>query len=84
MRWCRMSTQRLSLWHGTTVPEAECLGTNCFIGVPHPGRDNPRNYRCHWVVPMDGPADLCSPYAVTQLLSYGRFRLAAMESAADE
>ncbi|MFD4644798.1 hypothetical protein [Streptomyces sp. NPDC058441] len=78
------STQRLSPWHGTTVPEAECLGANCFVGVPRPGRDDPREFRCHWVVPMDGPADLCSPHAVTQLLNYGRFRLAAAESAADE
>ncbi|MCX5083711.1 hypothetical protein [Streptomyces sp. NBC_00401] len=78
------STSRLPVWQGNTVPDVECLGGNSFLGVPRPGRNDPREARCHWVVPMDGPGDLCSPHAVTQLIDYGRFKRAAAERADNE
>lgn len=78
------STSKLPVWKGNTVPDVECLGGSSFLGVPRPGRDDPCETRCHWVVPMDGPGDLCSPHAVRQLIDYGRFKRAAVERADDE
>ncbi|UDM03257.1 hypothetical protein [Streptomyces longhuiensis] len=78
------STSRRPVWRNNAVPDAECLGGNSFLGVPRPGRDDPSEARCHWVVPIDGPGDLCSPHAVRQLIDYGRFKRAAAERADDE
>ncbi|WP_274558582.1 hypothetical protein [Streptomyces spiramyceticus] len=61
---------------GWDVPETECLGVNCHLGVPSPELTAPETYRSHWSVPMDGPGVLCTPGAVSQLVLYGRYRRA--------
>ncbi len=58
------------------VPETECLGVNCYLGVPSPERTSPAAYRSHWSVPMDGPGALCTPDSVSQMVLYGRYRRA--------
>ncbi|MBT2395348.1 hypothetical protein [Streptomyces sp. ISL-100] len=57
------------------VPNTECLGVNCFVGVPSPKLTDPA-YPSYWSVPMNGPGALCTPGAVSQLVLYGRFRQA--------
>ncbi|WP_327660895.1 MULTISPECIES: hypothetical protein [unclassified Streptomyces] len=66
------STADHPTWQGRIAPDAECLGTNSFLGVPRTGREDPERSRCHWVVPMTGPGDLCTPDAVLRLIDYGR------------
>ncbi|MEV1042338.1 hypothetical protein AB0J01_37850 [Streptomyces sp. NPDC050204] len=56
---------------GRWVPGVERLGSGSFLGVPCPQRTEPEKSRSYWCVPMDGPGALCSPDAVTLLVSYG-------------
>ncbi|MFE7330767.1 hypothetical protein ACFU8W_38670 [Streptomyces sp. NPDC057565] len=78
------STSRLPQWADRQVPEAECLGSGCFLGVPRPQRTEPEMFRSYWCVPMDGPGALCSPDAVSQLVTYGRYQRALGERRAVE
>ncbi|WP_245237012.1 hypothetical protein RFN58_35830 [Streptomyces iakyrus] len=58
---------------------AECLGPDSFLGVPRPDLNDPNEAFSYWAVPMDGPGDLCPVKAVSQLVTYGRDRLAVLE-----
>ncbi|WP_266978452.1 hypothetical protein [Streptomyces sp. NBC_01669] len=78
------STPRLPQWADRKVPDAECLGSGCFLGVPRPQRTEPEQFRSYWCVPMDGPGALCSPDAVSQLVAYGRYQRALGERRAAE
>jgi hypothetical protein len=59
---------------------AECLGLGSYVGVPAVIEPGPGTWRSRWCVSMDGPGDLCSPEAVSQLVTYGRYRLAEAEA----
>ncbi|KUN37657.1 hypothetical protein AQJ30_15330 [Streptomyces longwoodensis] len=54
---------------------AECLGRATFLGVPRTDVTDPEVSFCHWVVPMHGPGDLCSPDNVAVLVTAGRNKL---------
>ncbi len=71
-------------WAARRDPEAEFLGRGCFLGVPRPDATEPEGVRSYWCVPMDGPGNLASPDAVSQLLAVARFRRAKAEREADE
>ncbi|MFD7964384.1 hypothetical protein ACFV5J_26670 [Streptomyces zaomyceticus] len=60
------------------VPDAECLGSDHFLGVPATCLTEP-DPRCAawWIVPMDGPAALCMPANVACLVQQGRSLLAS-------
>ena len=71
------STADRQEWHDQPRQvHAECLEPGCFLGVPDVITTNPSLGRSCWCVPMDGPGNLCSPEAVSQLVAYGRHRLA--------
>lgn len=72
------------VWKSRLVPEAECLGSRCFLGVPAPDATAPSDARSYWCVPMDSPGVLCVPQAVTQLVMTGRYQRAAAEREAGE
>ncbi|MFC8520641.1 hypothetical protein [Streptomyces sp. NPDC057257] len=55
---------------------AECLARGSFLGVPRFDLSNPEDAFSYWVVPMDGPGDLCPVVAVSQLVAYGHSRSA--------
>jgi hypothetical protein len=57
------------------TPETACLTADTYLGVPKPGSDH--RARCHWLVEMAGPADLCTPAAVSQLVMNARLRVAS-------
>ncbi|WP_282695622.1 hypothetical protein [Streptomyces sp. CC208A] len=65
------------------VPDTECLGADCYLGVPATTITEP-DPRCaaYWVVPMDGPAALCDPGIVRRLVQWGSAR--RLEAAAEE
>ncbi|MFG2406855.1 hypothetical protein ACGFR8_21385 [Streptomyces brevispora] len=73
---------RYADWYYALVPastadrwktlDAVCLGRESSLGVPRPGRT--AGARVYWSVPMDSPAMLCTPHAVTQLIAVGRYR----------
>ncbi|MFD3996123.1 hypothetical protein [Streptomyces sp. NPDC058583] len=67
------------------LPEAECLGSDSFLGVPASDLTEP-DPRCsaYWSVPMDGPAVLCVPAMVARLVIAGRDLAAMRESAGHE
>ncbi|CAM5475828.1 MULTISPECIES: hypothetical protein [Streptomyces] len=63
------------------APHAEIRGRDSYVGVPRPGLDEPHPGRfSYWCVPMHGPADLCDPAAVSQLVAHGRHRLTTREA----
>ncbi|KUN14774.1 hypothetical protein AQJ11_44130 [Streptomyces corchorusii] len=63
------------------APHAEILGRGSYVGVPRPGLDEPHSgHFSYWCVPMHGPADLCDPDAVSQLVAHGRHRLTTREA----
>ncbi|MEU3510819.1 hypothetical protein ABZ733_23560 [Streptomyces longwoodensis] len=62
----------------------EYLGRDSFLGVPRPDMTDPSRSFCHWVVPMCGPGDLCSPDNVAVLMTAGRNKLLRAEAAADD
>ncbi|MFB7088657.1 hypothetical protein [Streptomyces sp. NPDC056296] len=72
--YCLVPSKARESWQ---EPETECFGDDHYLGVPCPGIDfqHPRARSC-WVVPMDGPADLCSPDAISQLLDVARKKTA--------
>ncbi|MGX1514064.1 hypothetical protein RKD44_005352 [Streptomyces collinus] len=72
--YCLVPARACETWR---EPETECFGDDHYLGVPCPGVDfqHPRA-RSYWVVPMDGPADLCSPEAISQVLDAARQRSA--------
>ncbi|MEU5044527.1 hypothetical protein [Streptomyces griseorubiginosus] len=55
---------------------AACLARGSFLGVPRFDLGNPDDAFSYWVVPMDGPGDLCPVAAVAQLVAYGHSRSA--------
>ncbi|MGY5009881.1 hypothetical protein ACWCY6_17630 [Streptomyces sp. 900105755] len=55
---------------------AECLARDSFLGIPRFDLSNPEDAFSYWVVPMDGPGDLCPALAVSQLVAYGHSRSA--------
>ncbi|MFD7570820.1 hypothetical protein ACWGLB_29350 [Streptomyces sp. NPDC055893] len=63
------------------LPDAECLGSDFYLGVPATSVNEP-DPRCaaYWVVPMDGPAALCPPAAVACLVQRGRSLVAAAQA----
>lgn len=69
-------TDRLPAW-GYRSEDAECLGPNAYLGVPDPTHTDPGVGFSYWCVPPHDPETLCSPDAVAQLLSCGRYRLTA-------
>lgn len=78
------SAARQDAWKSRLVPEAECLGSGCFLGVPTPGATAPSEARSYWCVPMDSPGELCAPQAVSQLVMTGRYQRAVAERGASE
>ncbi|MEU8834324.1 hypothetical protein [Streptomyces sp900116325] len=78
------SAAHQDVWKSRVVPEAECLGSGCFLGVPTPSATAPSEARSYWCVPMDSPGELCVPQAVTQLVMTGRYQQAAAERGAGE
>ncbi|WP_326813868.1 hypothetical protein [Streptomyces sp. NBC_01763] len=78
------SAAHQDVWKSRLVPEAECLGPGCFLGVPSPSATAPSDARSYWCVPMDSPGELCVPQAVTQLVMTGRYQRAAAEREAGE
>jgi len=66
------------------APAAELLGHDSLLGVPRPEFTSPDEHFSYWCVPMDGPGDLCPVEAVSQLVTYGRYRLAQVEAARGE
>ena len=62
-------------WRHRRAFETEFLRTGSRLGVPHP-RLSARGAQValsYWVVPMGAPGALCSPRAVFEMTSYGRF-----------
>ncbi|MER7051610.1 hypothetical protein [Streptomyces sp. NPDC000351] len=72
--YCLVPSKACDSWR---EPETECFGDDHYLGVPCPGIDfrHPRARSC-WVVPMDGPADLCNPDAISQLVYVTRKKTA--------
>ncbi|MGW4548381.1 hypothetical protein ACWEN4_18700 [Streptomyces violaceorubidus] len=70
--YCLVPARACESWR---EPDTECFGDDHYLGVPCPGVDvqHPRA-RSYWVVPMDEPADLCSPDAISQLVDVARQR----------
>lgn len=62
------------------APAVEALGANVYIGVPRPEFNSPEDHFSHWVVPIDGPGDLCPDEALWQLVVQGAHLLAASEA----
>ncbi|MET9424660.1 hypothetical protein ABZY06_28670 [Streptomyces sp. NPDC006540] len=58
------------------VPDTTCLGVGSALGVPRPGMRREDRARVYWSVPMDSAGMLCSPHAVSQLVMFGRHRVA--------
>lgn len=57
-------------------PDARLLSGGSYIGVPMPERIVPDGHLPYWCVPAGEVRTLCSPHAVLQLLSRGRFAVA--------
>ncbi|MEU3896351.1 hypothetical protein [Streptomyces sp. NPDC045251] len=72
--YCLVPSKSCASWR---EPETECLGDDHYLGAPRPGIDlqHSRARSC-WVVPMDGPADLCSPDAISRLVDVARKKTA--------
>ncbi|MFH0516312.1 hypothetical protein ACHBTE_03950 [Streptomyces sp. M41] len=70
---------RLPSWSYRTE-DAECLGSNAYLGVPDPTRTDPGVGFSYWCGPSHNPEALCSLDAVAQLLKDGRCRLTAAEA----
>ncbi|GAA0907631.1 hypothetical protein [Streptomyces thermoalcalitolerans] len=66
-------------------PGLECLGRDCFLGVPAVDRTEPKG-RAYWAVPMDSPGELCDPRLVWAMVQLAQERHQAVEAAgaADE
>ncbi|RFU85177.1 hypothetical protein DY218_18630 [Streptomyces triticagri] len=75
------STARCPELSAALGPGVECLGTNSFLGVPHPTRPHPGATPSYWCVPAKVPGPLCSPGAIVKVVNRGR-RL--LEEALDE
>jgi hypothetical protein len=62
------------------VPDVEWISHGHQLGVPHPSLTAyPGRTGSYWAVPMALPGKLGSASAVSQLLAYGRYRVAQME-----
>lgn len=59
------------------APGAVCLGTGQELGVPRPGLGGADGAWVYWSVPMDSAGELCSPAAVAQIVTVGRYRSVA-------
>ncbi|GAA0907653.1 hypothetical protein [Streptomyces thermoalcalitolerans] len=89
----RYSDQYYALVPGSTAwrrpprafPGLECLGRDCFLGVPAVDRTEPKG-RAYWAVPMGSPGELCDPRLVWALVQLAQERHQAAETAeaADE
>jgi hypothetical protein len=62
------------------TPFAEFLGLGSYVGVPRPSFTRPDDHFSYWVVPMDGPGDLCPVEALSHLVNHGRDLLATAEA----
>ncbi|MER5222598.1 hypothetical protein [Streptomyces flaveus] len=78
---CLVPASTAPTWN---TPDTICLGRNTYLGVPHPSIDASTVAHSYWNVPMDGPAALCAPGAVSQLVVHGRYRKAEADRAAFE
>ncbi|MFJ7586931.1 hypothetical protein ACIQZO_05965 [Streptomyces sp. NPDC097617] len=58
-----------------TVPSTTLHPSRALLLVPAPDRCAPVDGRPWWVVPLDGPAQLCSTALLASLASLGRRRL---------
>ncbi len=56
------------------VPGVMCLDKGQALGVPRPGLGGADGARVYWSVPMDSAGELCSPAAVAQVVTVGRYR----------
>ncbi|MFE9312852.1 hypothetical protein ACFYM5_35375 [Streptomyces sp. NPDC006706] len=72
------STGRRPEWERAR-DDAEFMGSGHYLGVPALDATSPEA-RMYWCVPMDGPANLASAPAVSQLVGNGRLRLACGEA----
>ncbi|MEN8649622.1 hypothetical protein ABCR94_02955 [Streptomyces sp. 21So2-11] len=59
--------------HSWRSPLARCLGRGAWLGVPHVERTQPPGL--HWVAPMETAGALCSPTALSDLISKGHDQL---------
>jgi hypothetical protein len=84
----RYSDQYYALVPGSTAwrrpprafPGLECLGRDCFLGVPAVDRTEPKG-RAYWAVPMDSPGELCDPRLVWAVVQLAQERQRAVEAA---
>jgi hypothetical protein len=72
------SAGELEAW-AATRDDAEYLGRGHFLGIPKTAAKTSKQGRSYWCVPMDSAGALASPEAVSQLLSFGRYRVACRE-----
>ncbi|MFD3978224.1 hypothetical protein ACFWR6_06525 [Streptomyces griseus] len=53
------------------TPDTVCLGVGSLLGVPEPETVEDSGHRIYWSVPMDSPATLCHPSAVSGTITAG-------------
>ncbi|MER6976233.1 hypothetical protein [Streptomyces carpinensis] len=63
-------------WKPRSRRGLECLGRDCYLGVPSPDPDDPQG-RSFWAVPMASPGALCDPRLVWAMVQLGTARQAA-------
>ncbi|MFJ3249035.1 hypothetical protein [Streptomyces sp. NPDC086782] len=59
-------------------PSLDCLGRDCYLGVPAVDRTEPEG-SVYWCSPMDSPGELCDPRLVWVLVQLGQARHQAAE-----
>lgn len=82
----RYSDQYYALVPGSTAwrrpsrafPGLECLGRDCFLGVPAVDRTEPVGH-AYWPIPMGSPGELCDPRLVWAMVQLGQARHQAVE-----
>lgn len=65
-------------WKARAWPGVDCLGRDCYLGVPAPDRERWRG-RTYWCVPMDSPGELCEPRLVWAMVQLGQARRVSTE-----
>ncbi|MFJ6565631.1 hypothetical protein ACIQMV_38500 [Streptomyces sp. NPDC091412] len=57
----------------------QCLGRDCYLGVPAVDRTEPEG-REYWCAPMASPGELCDPRLVWAMVQLGQMRHRAAEA----
>ncbi|MCM2388587.1 hypothetical protein [Streptomyces albipurpureus] len=67
-----------------SLQDADCLGSNTFLGVPATDRVEPDlSYGAYWVVPMDSPGVLCAGQDAANLADFARVMVAKRQEEED-